>query len=109
MKPRTSCLLLVLPKRLTMNRASLRCAPLRSIDLDKMKPPSNNRMSGLPYDCPISLFVSTPLIWKMTNGNRDVTGIGTGSKIHQMIHMMATAAVIASAVLVMAVDVFITR
>ena len=61
-KPSTSCLLLLLPKRLTMNRASLRCAPLFSIDLDRMKPPSNSRISGLPYDWPTSSLERTPLI-----------------------------------------------
>ena len=47
-KPSTSCLLLVLPNRLTINRASRKCAPLRSIALDNINPPSNNRISGLP-------------------------------------------------------------
>jgi len=46
--PSTSCLLLVLPNRLTINNARRRCAPLRSIVLENRRPPSNNRISGLP-------------------------------------------------------------
>ena len=45
----------------------------------------------------------------MVNGSREVTGMGTGSNIHQMTHIIATAAVIASAVLSAAAEVFITR
>ena len=44
----------------------------------------------------------------MVNGSKEVTGMGTGSNIHQMTHIMATAAVMASAVL-SAAEVFITR
>jgi hypothetical protein len=45
----------------------------------------------------------------MVNGSIEVTGMGTGSNIHQMTHIMATAAVMASAVLSAAAEVFISR
>ncbi len=45
----------------------------------------------------------------MASGSREVTGIGTGSNTHQMTHKMATAAVMASALLFVAVEVFITK
>ncbi len=44
----------------------------------------------------------------MVSGSKEVTGMGTGSNIHQMTHIMATAAVMASAVLSAATAVFIT-
>ena len=47
-KPMTSRRLLEPPKRLTMNSATRRWAPLRSMAVDKMKPPINNNTNGLP-------------------------------------------------------------
>ena len=38
-----------------------------------------------------------------------MTGIGTGSNTHQIIHMVATAAVIATALLVIAADGSLTK
>ena len=45
----------------------------------------------------------------MVSGSSEVTGMGTGSNTHQMTHSIATAAVMASAVLSAPAEVFFTR
>ena len=45
----------------------------------------------------------------MVSGSSEVTGMGTGSNTHQMTHIIATAAVMASAVLSVAAAVSFTR
>ena len=65
--------------------------------VDNMKPPINNRMSGLPNDWPTCAGVSTPNKGKSARGSNEVNGMGTGSKIHHSAHNAVTDAVTAEA------------
>ena len=97
MKPITRPRALPPPNRFTMNRAIRRCAPESAMAVDSMKPPISSRIRGLPKAWPTCAGVSTPNSGKIASGIRDVNGIGTGSKTHQIAHSSVTAAVIAAA------------
>ena len=51
-------------------------------------------ISGDPTDAPTCSEVKTPEMGKTAIGNNEVTGMGSGSKIHHDMHSHATNAVI---------------
>ena len=51
-------------------------------------------ISGDPTDAPTCSEVRTPEMGKTAIGNNEVTGMGSGSKIHHNMHSHATTAVI---------------
>ena len=97
MKPITRPRALPPPKMFTMYMAIRRCAPESAIAVDNMKPPINNRISGLPKDWPTCAGVKTPNSGNRASGISEVNGIGTGSKTHQIAHSKVTDAVTAAA------------
>tara|TARA_A100000164_G_scaffold207449_1_gene183946 strand:- start:379 stop:669 length:291 start_codon:yes stop_codon:yes gene_type:complete len=57
-----------------------------------MNPPNRRSIRGLPYASPTCLGVKTPKIGNPANGSKEVTGIGIGSKTHQIAQVIAIAA-----------------
>ena len=60
---------------------------------DSKNPPINRIINGDPTDAPTCWAVKTPVNGNTAIGNKDVTGIGMGSKIHHIMHSHATSAV----------------
>ena len=95
-KPKTRLRLLFPPNIRIITKATRSCAPLFSIARDKMKPPSKSSMSLSPYASETDSIGKTPDRGSTASGTSDVTGIGTGSKIHQSTHRTVRPRVIAA-------------
>ncbi len=70
--------------RLTIPSATLRWAPLETIEAERMKPPSTSMTVGLPKACPTCAGVRMPTLGKRAIAMSAVTGMGSASVIQSV-------------------------
>src|SRR5690606_12161905 len=72
------------PKRVMTYRAIRRCRFQRSMAMANKNPPRYKKMILFPKAAPVLARSRPPVSGNSTKGNREVTGIGMASEIHQM-------------------------